>query len=404
MADFYQTGDITTLHILGDKGVDKIERELNHFSKGKRITLLIPALYSDYVKPAMKGILNVLRTVNYLNQVIIAVGKSSKEEFEKAKKELKSFPVNIKYLWVDYNQHLDNLLNKLGNNGNATKIGKGRTCWLAIGFILAQGVTDVVVIHDADIVTYSREMLARLVYPAVNPNLSFDFSKGFYARFSNKIYGRVTRLFIFPLLKVLECIIGNHSLINYLKSFRYPLSGEISLRASLAGTLRFPVDWGLEVNTLYEIYKKVSPDKVCQVELSHRYDHKHQILSSENTNKGLHKMTIDIANHILNQLSEEGVIISEPLLNAILEKYLEISQHTILIFQANATINGLEFNRQEEDIIVRTFYNALLEAGRTHLQHRASPNHIMLSSWDKIFSHHPDFSEDLREILENGDK
>jgi len=38
-------------------------------------------------------------------------------------------------------------------------------------------------------------MLARLVYPVVHPAIDFEFSKGYYARVSEKLYGRVTRLF-----------------------------------------------------------------------------------------------------------------------------------------------------------------------------------------------------------------
>jgi glucosyl-3-phosphoglycerate synthase len=33
------------------------------------------------------------------------------------------------------------------------------------------------VLHDCDIVTYNRELLARLCYPVANPNLDYEFVK-----------------------------------------------------------------------------------------------------------------------------------------------------------------------------------------------------------------------------------
>ncbi len=403
MSDFFQHWEITTFHILGNKCAGKIERELNRFSKITKITLIIPSLYSDYIKPATKKIFEALKSVNYINQVIIALDKATKPEFEKVENELKSLPINIKVLWVD-NPKLNHLLKKLEFKGiNLCESGKGKACWISIGYILVRGKTDVVVFHDADIVTYTGEMLSRLVYPVVNPELSFHYSKGFYARFSNKLYGRVTRLFIYPLVKTLEQIIGNHPLINYLNSFRYHLSGEFSIQISLAKRICFPLDWGFEISTLYEIYKRISLDRVCQVEISHRYDHKHQILSQKGTDKGLYKMVIDIAAHIFNLLLKEGVLISENMLKTISQQYLENGRDIISKYQGDAIINGLEYDREEEENIIRTFYNAFIESGRGCLQSlrggiRERP---MLPGWHEISIKHPGFLQELSEVLGN---
>ena len=43
-------------------------------------------------------------------------------------------------------------------------------------------------------------MLARLLYPIADPILNFDFCKGYYARFTDRLNGRVARLFVGPLL------------------------------------------------------------------------------------------------------------------------------------------------------------------------------------------------------------
>lgn len=70
---------------------------------------------------------------------------------------------------------------------------------LAYGYVLARGQSEVIALHDCAIVTYSRELLARLCYPVVNSNLDYVFCKGFYSRVTNKMHGRVTRLLVTPL-------------------------------------------------------------------------------------------------------------------------------------------------------------------------------------------------------------
>jgi hypothetical protein len=69
-----------------------------------------------------------------------------------------------------------------------------------MGYLLAEERADYMAFLDADIVNFDREMLARLVLPALDPIVDFDFVKAYYARFSDRLHGRVTRLFVSPLL------------------------------------------------------------------------------------------------------------------------------------------------------------------------------------------------------------
>ena len=57
--------------------------------------------------------------------------------------------------------------------------GKGRALWMCIGYILACRDTEVIVVHDCDILTYDRFLLGRLVYPLVVPDKEYDFAKGY---------------------------------------------------------------------------------------------------------------------------------------------------------------------------------------------------------------------------------
>jgi glucosyl-3-phosphoglycerate synthase len=67
-----------------------------------------------------------------------------------------------------------------------------------------------------------REMLARLVYPVVHPATEFEYSKGYYARVTNMLYGRVTWLYYTPLIRSLRRILGQNLFLSYLETFATP--------------------------------------------------------------------------------------------------------------------------------------------------------------------------------------
>ena len=125
-----------------------------------------------------------------------------------------------------------------------------------------------IALHDCDIVGYERGMLARLCYPVTNPNLDYDFCKGFYARVTDRMHGRVTRLLMTPLIRSLQKILGHLPILVFLDSFRYVLAGEVSMDASLARISRVPGDWGLEVEVLAEVYRNTSLRRICQVDIA----------------------------------------------------------------------------------------------------------------------------------------
>ena len=88
---------------------------------------------------------------------------------------------------------------------------------------------DAVALHDCDILTYDRALLARLLYPVVHPRFQYDFCKGYYARVAaGKLGGRVCRQLVTPLLRALREMHGERPFLTYLDSFRYPLAGEFS--------------------------------------------------------------------------------------------------------------------------------------------------------------------------------
>ena len=73
MADFHQTGAITTLHRLGAPNLKRLEAELLDFSDERPVALVLPCLYSEIHGPALKGIVDQLANVPYLAQVVVSL-------------------------------------------------------------------------------------------------------------------------------------------------------------------------------------------------------------------------------------------------------------------------------------------------------------------------------------------
>jgi hypothetical protein len=99
---------------------------------------------------------------------------------------------------------------------------------MGIAWLKARGFKGVVVSHDTDILNYSRDLLWRLCYPLLHPRMGYRFAKGYYSRVSDRLFGRVTRLLIFPLIQACRDVLGAKPLIEQLESYRYPLSGEFA--------------------------------------------------------------------------------------------------------------------------------------------------------------------------------
>ncbi|MCK7503292.1 MAG: hypothetical protein MZV70_03725 [Desulfobacterales bacterium] len=193
--------------------------------------------------------------------------------------------------------------------------GKGRSAWTAYGYILALENSHVIALHDCDIVTYDRELLARLCYPVTHPNIGFEFCKGYYSRVTDQLHGRVTRLFVSPLIRSLKATLGPNQFLDYLDSFRYILAGEFAMDTELARRLRIPGDWGIEVGVLAEVHRNCVLSRVCQVDLSDNYEHKHQPLTLEDPDQGLLKMGTDIAKCMFRNLASRGHILTQRVLH-----------------------------------------------------------------------------------------
>jgi glucosyl-3-phosphoglycerate synthase len=392
MADFYQTGLVPTIHGLTRDGLPHLEAELEQIARTRGIGLVLPALYSEFETPAMKGIMQELRQVTYLRRIVLVLARAGEREYRKVRDLFAGFPTKVTIIWVD-SAPVQSFFTYLEDNGLSSGVeGKGRSCWLAYGYLMAKGDCDVIALQDCDIRTYTRRMLARLIYPLVMPKHRFEFAKGFYPRYTHKFNGRVTRLYLTPLVRSLYDCGVNNVFLRYVDSFRYGLAGEFAMSTGLARQMRVPSDWGLEVSTLHEVYQRLAIMRTCQVDLTDCYDHKHQDLSAGDSGKGLYKMAKDIAKALFRALCKEGAVLGSDLLKTTLPlRYLRAAEEMVTRYHADAMLNGLEYSRHDEESSIEVFARALSEAAGEFL---ANPlGELPLPAWQRVDEAAPDSFE-----------
>jgi glucosyl-3-phosphoglycerate synthase len=402
MTDFFQTGSIATLHRLGFPATSALERQLMQWRAQAPIALVLPALYAEFEGPAMPKIIEELRGVEYLKRIVVTLGRADEDQLEKARRAFDGFRTPVTFVWNDGPgiQALYRLLRE--NELPVGEDGKGRSCWMAYGYVLAEGDCDVIALHDCDIVTYSRDFLARLCYPVASPDLTYAFCKGYYARVTDRLHGRVTRLLVTPLIRSLMNIAGSHRFLDYLNSFRYPLAGEFAMRSDLARVNRIPADWGLEVGVLSEIYRNLSVKRICQAELCETYEHKHQSLDPAEAGKGLMKMSLDIAKNLFRILAADGLVFSEGTFKTLLAHYVREAEDLVVRYHADAAINGLAYDRHEEESAVEAFAKAIRSAGASYLD---DPLGIpLIPNWNRITSAFPDFFDQLKAAVKEDNR
>lgn len=397
MADFFQTGAIATLHRLGKQDVMRLERELAEFAQETRIGLVLPCHVKELGTPALRQIMRELRHVSYLRQIVVGIDGANAREWVRARRIFSQLPQRPTLLWND-GPRIRRLYEKLEEADlNPGPPGKGRNVWTCFGYVLASERSQMVAVHDCDIVTYSRELLARLCYPVAHPALGFDFCKGYYARYTSKLNGRVMRLLVTPLIRSLISILGQHPYLVYMDTFRYPLAGEFSLDIDLVRRVRIPADWGLEVGMLADVFRNASAKGICQSELSENYDHKHQELSARDPDKGLNKMAIDIAKSIFRTMAAEGIKLDAGLFDTLLSAYVRRAEDTMRHYGADASINGLTFDRHEEELAVQTFVRGIRAAARAFQDDPLGAP--LIPNWNRVQSALPNFFDEFNEAV-----
>lgn len=398
MADSFQSGKVTTLHNITRRPLDELEYEMITFSRIRPMGLILPALYSELERPALAHIVDELEKVPYLNEIVIGLDRATEAEYRHAVEYFKRLPQPHRILWND-GPNLKKIDTVLQNEGLApTQLGKGRNVWYCMGYMLASGKSEAIALHDCDVITYDRSMLARLLYPVANPVFSYQFSKGYYSRVANNnLGGRVSRLLVTPLIRALLNNIGYEEYLIYMDSFRYPLAGEFSMRRDVMSGLRIPSDWGLEVGVLLEMARNYSTRRICQVEIADIYDHKHQEVSEDNDEGGLSKMSIDISKAFFRKLATNGTVFNEGVFRSLKATYYRIALDLIDSYRCDAVMNGLDIDVHAEERMVELFAENIMKAGDHFLN--TPMDQPFVPHWNRVVSAIPDIYDQLLDAV-----
>ena len=122
MADFYQTGIITTLHKLGTSSLERLELELQTHVRTRPVTLVLPALYSEFEGKAMPKIVEELAKVKYVQEIVLVLARASEKEFQKARAFMDPIPYPVKVIHND-GKRIQEIYDTIRRNG----LDPGRT-------------------------------------------------------------------------------------------------------------------------------------------------------------------------------------------------------------------------------------------------------------------------------------
>jgi glucosyl-3-phosphoglycerate synthase len=373
MAEFCQSnGAITTFHLNRADGRSLRER-LREESRHETTALIIPCLATEFTDrenlPTFENILRELSRADYLDHVIIGLDGGTAADVAQLQRLIARFgPPCCRLQWND-GPGFSGVYTSLSDAGfPIDEPGKGRNMFMSIGVALALGADSVAVV-DADIRSFRCAQVDRLLFPVVV--LDYEFSKAFYARYTDvAVFGRVKRLLLDPLLYALERRFReNHAervlrLVDYLLEYRYQLSGEVAFRSDLLSRMRFATNWAVEIYSLVEVYRKATA--VAQVDITTQpFEHKHQKVRTGHDLGGLYRMSVDIVSTLMHTfIVEEGLEITDTFFRDLSITYRAVAENMIKKYADDASFNGLAYDRDREDELVRTvFKDAILVAG-----------------------------------------
>jgi glucosyl-3-phosphoglycerate synthase len=312
-----------------------------------RAAVVVPLTERDHASLAAERVFSRLERVDPA-RVFVAL-RAAPDQVGDVVRWVDSFDLDGEVLWCNA-PAVESRLDERGLDGNG---GKGGDVWLALGVAARH---DYVVVHDADATTYSVAHVPKLLFPLAN---GFQFSKGYYARVENgRLYGRLFRLFVRPLLQALDEE-TDHPLVDYLLAFRYALAGEFAATSEVVRTLRVQPGWGLEVGTLGDAFDAAGFEGSAQVDLG-THEHDHRAVGGP---EGLGDMCAEVGAALFRALADRGVDLDYDALSA---AYRDVAEATIERYAADAAFNGLEYDPSGERDQVDQYAAAIRAPGDDH--------------------------------------
>jgi glucosyl-3-phosphoglycerate synthase len=353
-----------TLPRLVPEAAVQIKLSLDPAAGARPMGLILPCHAREISTPAFSNILDVLRKQVWLQQIVIGLDQATEADAAAVQLLTQDFEIPLQTLWFNGPEWVDLMPVPSGAHG------KGLNVWRCLGWLLNHRPVEGIALHDCDIVGYEEELLIRLVHPIARPEFGVSFAKGYYARFTHQLHGRLTRLLFHPLVEVLRSRNNSAKLFSFLNAFRYPLAGEISLTTAFARKLRWPSGWALETGVLTEVAALCPPAERCQVELCGQYEHRHQPLAAASSVRtGLQISAQEIAHWLLR---EAGALAeAAPIAIA----YERVAKEHAARYERVAWQNGLQVDAAAEATAVQLFAAAIRNAATAHL--------ISLPPWEK---------------------
>ena len=173
---------------------------------------------------------------------------------------------------------------------------------------------------------------------------------------------------------------------------------EFAFRKDLLNDMRVPSDWGLEMGVASEMYRNNSTNRICQVELTDNYDHKHQELSANDAGQGLSRMSLDITKSLIRKLAIQGTVFNQETFRTLKATYYRVALDYVESFRRDAIMNGLDFDTHAEEQAVELFATNILEAGKQFLERPLDAP--FMPTWSRVVSAVPDIFEQLIDAVE----
>ena len=324
MSDFFQYKNITTLQSL--RLNKRLEEDV--INAQKKLVVVIPCLVSHYESGVLHKLLDQLRTVSLISEIIVVLN-GNQSEFENFNKSL------IQTIKVD-----SNLLKFLMVDG----LGKGRAIKFGFDYAYQQYKKEAILVTlDADLQSFNKEYFLRLVYPIAV--LGGHVNKGYYARFSpSKLDGRLTRLLVIPMLYALQEQHPASDLTHWLLSFRYPLSGDVALTSDVVPHLTLHDNWAYDLSLLNSLHHHQDKLSIYQTELTDNYEHLHRNLDGDR-DLGLIELTKDISIFLMGLF---------PLnINRFIDDYEKLALRYCEKYNKLALFNGIKYSNTDNQLVLQ---------------------------------------------------
>jgi glucosyl-3-phosphoglycerate synthase len=108
-------------------------------------------------------------------------------------------------------------------------------------------------------------------------------------------------------------------------------------------------------------------------------------------------MAVDIAKSVFRTMAAEGIKLDSGLFDTLLSAYVRQAEDALRQYAADSVINGLNFDRHEEEVAATTFVKSIRVAAQTFLEDPLGAP--LIPNWNRVQSALPNFLGELNEAV-----